>query len=96
LYRVVIVVLLVILRWDRLRCVGRYGFIIRQRGFLEPMSFAPGRHVTALGEFVGIESRSVGAFPLDHPVLEVRQIELWPVEPNSARGNVHFGIGVRL
>mgnify|MGYP006273889665 CR=1 FL=1 len=75
---------------------GGARFVIRQAGFLEPMTFAPGRHVTALGEFSGIESRSVGAFPLDHPVLEVRQIELWPVEPNSAYGNVHFGIGVRL
>lgn len=75
---------------------GGARFVIRQAGFLEPMTFAPGRFVTALGEFTGVQSRSVGAFPLDHPVLSARRIELWPVEANSARANVHFGIGVRL
>ncbi len=75
---------------------GGARFVIRHDGFLEPMTFAPGRFVTALGEFSGIESRSVGAFPLDHPALLARQIELWPVEANSSRANVNFGIGVRL
>jgi len=75
---------------------GGARFVIRHPGFLEPMRYAPGRYVTALGEFVGVESRSVGAFPLDHPVLAAGQLELWPVQPNSSRANVHFGIGVRL
>jgi len=75
---------------------GGVRFVIRHEGFLEPMNFAPGRYVTAMGRFVGIEERSVGAFPLRHPVLESMQLELWPVEQNSNRPNIHFGVGVRL
>jgi outer membrane lipoprotein len=75
---------------------GGQRFLIRRPGFLEPMTWAPGRFVTALGRFTGIESRSVGAFPVDHPVLVADQLELWPVQPNSRRADIHFGVGVRL
>ena len=75
---------------------GSTRFVIRHAGYLEPMTFAPGRFVTVLGRFVGIESRSVGAFPLRHPVVHSEQLELWPIDPNSSRANVHFGFGVRL
>ena len=64
---------------------GSVRFVIRHDGFLEPMNFSPGRFVTAMGRFVEIEERSVGAFPLRHPVVESVQLELWPVEPNSNR-----------
>ena len=73
---------------------GGARFVILHPGFLDPMTYAPGRYVTALGRFTGIESRSVGAFPLDHPVLVAEQIELWPVNPNSSRANLSLGIGV--
>lgn len=75
---------------------GGARFVIRQPGFLEPMTYAPGRFVTAFGRFAGIESRSVGAFPLDHPVLEAEQIELWPVETNSSRTSLNLGVGVHF
>jgi outer membrane lipoprotein len=73
---------------------GGQRFVIVEQGFLEPMTWAPGRYVTALGRFSGVVQRSVGAFPVDHPVLEAEQLELWPVTPNSRRSNVSFGIGV--
>jgi outer membrane lipoprotein len=73
---------------------GGQRFVIVEQGFLEPMTWAPGRYVTALGRFSGIVQRSVGAFDVDHPVLEAEQLELWPVTPNSHRSNVSFGIGV--
>ena len=73
---------------------GGARFVILQPGFLDPMTYAPGRYVTALGRFTGVESRSVGAFPLDHPVMVAEQIELWPVNPNSSRANLNLGIGV--
>lgn len=73
---------------------GGARFVIMHPGFLDPMTYAPGRYVTALGRFTDIESRSVGAFPLDHPVLVAEQIELWPVNPNSSRANLNLGIGV--
>jgi outer membrane lipoprotein len=75
---------------------GSARFVIRHAGFLEPMTFSPGRYVTVLGRFVDIESRAVGAFELRHPVVQSEQLELWPVDPNSNRPDLHFGIGVRL
>lgn len=75
---------------------GGARFVILHPGFLEPMTYAPGRFVTAFGRFAGIESRSVGAFPLDHAVLEAEQIELWPVETNSSRTSLNLGVGVRF
>ncbi|MGB0514059.1 MAG: Slp family lipoprotein [Wenzhouxiangellaceae bacterium] len=73
---------------------GSVRFVIRHNGFLEPMNFAPGRFVTAMGRFVDVEERSVGAFPLRHAVMESMQLELWPVDPNSNRPNINFGVGV--
>lgn len=73
---------------------GGARFVIVQTGFLDPMTYAPGRYITALGRFTGVESRSVGAFPLDHPVMVAEQIELWPVNPNSSRANLNLGVGV--
>lgn len=70
---------------------GDVRFVIHHRGFLEPMTYAPGRYVTAFGRFTGVESRSVGEFPLDHPVLEAEQIELWPAETNSQRAELGLG-----
>lgn len=75
---------------------GGTRFVIRHPGFLEPMTYAPGRYVTAFGRFTGIESRSVGEFPLNHPVLEGEQLELWPVDANSSRAGLSFGAGVRF
>ena len=75
---------------------GGIRFVVRVPGFLEPMNYSPGRYVTALGRYVGIESRSIGSFEVDHPVLESRQLELWPVVPNSRNTRFSLGLGVRL
>lgn len=80
----------------RRQAEGGARFVIIHRGFLDPMTYGPGRFVTALGRFTGVESRSVGAFSLDHPVLVAEQMELWPVNPNSSRANLHLGIGVSI
>ncbi|MDT8409818.1 MAG: Slp family lipoprotein [Wenzhouxiangellaceae bacterium] len=75
---------------------GGARFVVRHPGFLEPMTYSPGRYITAMGRFSGVESRSVGAFPVDHPVLDSQQLELWPVDTNSSRTNLHLGAGFRF
>ncbi|MEM7054829.1 MAG: Slp family lipoprotein [Pseudomonadota bacterium] len=75
---------------------GGVRFIIRQAGFLEPLTYAPGRFVTALGTFDGVEMRDVGQFTTDQPVLNSRQIELWPVVEQSPFDNISVGVGVQL
>jgi len=71
-------------------------FVIRHPGFLEPMSYSPGRYVTALGVFDAIEPRTVGDFVADQPVMLSQKIELWPIVQRSAFDNVSIGVGVRL
>lgn len=78
------------------RAEGGVRFVIRHPGFLEPMNYAPGRLVTALGRFSGIEPRSVGEFDIDQPVLESRRIELWPDDDSRRDSGLNFGIGVGI
>jgi len=70
---------------------GGARFVIRHPGFLDPMTFATDRYVTVRGEFVAVEARSVGAFPLEHPVVRSQRLELWPLNSTNGPGNVHFG-----
>ena len=76
-----------------------YGrFLLVRDGYLEPVDYAPGRLVTAVGTITGIEEGQVGAAPYRYPVLEAEQLHLWPQEQEYRRSNpqVHFGIGVIL
>ena len=85
-------------RADRPRASAEGGvrFVVRYRGFLEPINYAPGRLLTAMGRFDGVEARSVGEFEVDHPVLDARQIELWPVRDSRPQTQVGIGVGIRL
>lgn len=75
---------------------GGVRFVVRYRGFLEPVNYAPGRSVTAMGRFDGVEARSVGEFEVDQPVLDARQLELWPARDERPRTSFGIGVGVRL
>lgn len=71
-------------------------FIAEQSGFLEPLTFAPGRFVTVLGTVDGTEQRPVGQFDYRHPKLLTQDLYLWPVDPyywdRQVRWNVGFGV----
>jgi len=54
-------------------------FRIRVLGFLDPAIYAPGRLVTAVGNFKAVEQDSIGEQPYAFPVLEARHVHLWPV-----------------
>lgn len=85
-------------RVDRPRASAEGGvrFVVRYRGFLEPVNHAPGRLLTALGRFDGVTSRAVGEFEVEQPVLEATQVELWPIGDRQPRTQIGIGIGVRL
>lgn len=53
-------------------------FRIRVPGFIDPAIYAPGRQVTALGEFTAIEQDKVGDQPYAFPVLKTDSVHLWP------------------
>ena len=69
-------------------------FIIKHSGYLEPATYAQGRHLTVLGSVSGKHSGKVGETSYDYPVISDRQLHLWPLASDRSRTNVHFGIGV--
>lgn len=57
-------------------------FKILASGFIDPVIYAPGRMVTALGHFVAIEEGKVGAQAYRFPTIRSEQLYLWP-EPKE-------------
>lgn len=85
-------------RGDRPRLNADPGvrFVLRQRGFLEPVQYAPGRYVSVLGTVAGIESIAVDTYLLDQPVLEPEQIHLWPADTRQWQSQTRFSIGLGI
>lgn len=73
-------------------------FVLVEDGFLEPVDYAPGRYITALGTVAGVEDRLTGEHIHAHPVLDAERIHLWPANPAEwqSRSRFSIGIGVRL
>lgn len=73
-------------------------FLLLQQGYLEPVDYAAGRRVTAVGTIARVEQGRVGEADYQYPVVNATQMHLWPREtPYQQRdSNVHFGIGVIL
>ncbi|MBB6086161.1 Slp family lipoprotein [Wenzhouxiangella marina] len=73
-------------------------FIAEQPGYLEPLTFAPGRFVTILGTVSGTRIRAVGDYDYLHPTMDIEKLHLWPSDPMmwSPHWRWNFGIGIRL
>lgn len=87
-------------RADRPRVDRETGvrFIIVHPGYLEALTYAPGRYVTVLGQVDGLEERAVGEYIYQHPVLRAEDLHLWPADISrwQTRPRFSVGIGVRL
>jgi outer membrane lipoprotein len=71
-------------------------FLVQRSGYLETVDYAPGRLITAIGPVAGVRSGTVGEARYNYPVIEARQLHLWPrsdVAPRSTP-QFHFGIGI--
>ncbi len=53
-------------------------FVVRYRGYLDPVLYAPGRRLTVAGVVRGSETGRIGDMEYRYPVLEAREIHLWP------------------
>ncbi len=53
-------------------------FLARVQRYLDPAIYAEGRLVTVAGELTGTEVRPLGAMDYTYPILEVKEIHLWP------------------
>lgn len=70
-------------------------FIARYPGYLETVTFEPGRLVTVPGVIRGVEERPVGEAQYRYPVLEAEAVHLWPVRSGGDVG-VRFGVGIGI
>jgi outer membrane lipoprotein len=72
-------------------------FIITTAGFLDPAIYSSGRKITVAGRVVGKEMRPLGEITYAYPVIEKRELYLWPEEKSaSAEPKVHFGVGIGI
>jgi outer membrane lipoprotein len=50
-----------------------------------------------VGSVLGREVRPIGKIEYSYPVIEKKELYLWPSEENSETGpRVHFGVGVGI
>lgn len=69
-------------------------FIARYPGYLEPVTYAPGRLVTVLGRVEGLDTRKVGEAPYTYPMVATESVHLW--DPEKPGSDVHFGVGIGI
>jgi outer membrane lipoprotein len=64
-------------------------FILEQRGYLEPASYAEGRQLTVVGTVSGTRAGQIGESDYTYPVITARQLHLWPA--SFARDGIGVG-----
>jgi len=70
-------------------------FIVRQPTFLDPAIYRPGRKITVAGTVVGEKAMPLGEITYHYPVIENRELYLWPEEEYLRQEpDVHFGVGI--
>ncbi|RLB06480.1 MAG: hypothetical protein DRG50_05605 [Deltaproteobacteria bacterium] len=75
--------------------VSKGRFIISAAGFLDPAIYRHGRKVTVAGVVVGKKVRPLGEVEYTYPIIEKKELYLWPEEEvSSAEPQVHIGVGV--
>jgi len=74
------------------RPLGR--FFLEQDGFLDPATYKQGRQISTVGTVTGTVTSKVGEASYDHPVVDARQIYLWPDNQGPQGSGVTFGVGV--
>ena len=70
-------------------------FILQRDGFLEPVLYAQGRRISVSGTVVGSRAARIGETDHDYPLIDARQLYLWPGGSDgvSVGGYIGFGTG---
>jgi outer membrane lipoprotein len=70
-------------------------FIVSTPDFLDPAIYRPRRKITVVGSVMGKEVRQLGELEYAYPVIEKKELHIWPVEgvPGTSP-RFHFGIGI--
>jgi outer membrane lipoprotein len=70
-------------------------FIVSTPDFLDPAIYRPRRKITVVGPVMGKEVRPLGELEYAYPVIEKKELHIWPVEGAPATSpQFHFGIGI--
>jgi outer membrane lipoprotein len=70
-------------------------FIVSTLDFLDPAIYRPRRKITVVGSVMGKEVRPLGELEYAYPVIEKKELHIWPVEGAPATSpRFHFGIGI--
>jgi len=70
-------------------------FIVSTPDFLDPAIYRPGRKITVVGSVMGKEVRPLGELEYVYPVIEKKELHIWPAEGAPATSpRFHFGIGI--
>jgi outer membrane lipoprotein len=70
-------------------------FMVSTPDFLDPAIYRPRRKITVVGTVMGKEVRPLGELEYAYPVIEKKELYIWPVEGSSGTSpRFHFGIGV--
>jgi len=70
-------------------------FIISAPDFLDPAIYRPHRKITVVGSVMGKEVRLLGELEYAYPVIEKKELSIWPQEGVPATApRFHFGIGI--
>ena len=72
-------------------------FIVSIPEFLDPAIYGKGRKITVAGTVMGKEARTLNGIEYDYPMIERRELHLWPVEKTvETEPRVIFGIGIGI
>jgi outer membrane lipoprotein len=70
-------------------------FIVSAPGFLDPAIYRPRRKITVVGSVMGKQVRPLGELEYAYPVIEKKELHIWPVEGAPATSpRFHIGIGI--
>jgi outer membrane lipoprotein len=70
-------------------------FIVSIPDFLDPAIYRPRRKITVVGSVMGKQVRPLGELEYAYPVIEKKELYIWPVEGAPATSpRFHIGIGI--
>lgn len=69
-------------------------FIVMAEGFLDPAIYRAGRQVTLVGKVVGKDVRPIGKIEYVYPLIEMKELYLWPLEESANEPRFYFGVGI--
>jgi outer membrane lipoprotein len=71
-------------------------FIVSAPEFLDPAIYRYRRKITVVGSVIGKEVRPLGELEYAYPVIEKKELYIWPLEEAPATTpRFHVGIGIR-